>query len=114
MRYGWCNALSRLCTRLVINTVLPARLKPVTARLTIEPLASSARSNAPENHSERSVAARSNTDLSNMPFAIGVISHSATFERPFSAMTCHYHTRKFGKFAVKMSASGQRACFFHF
>ena len=35
MRYGWCSALSRLCTRLVINTVLPARLKPVTARLTM-------------------------------------------------------------------------------
>src|SRR5262249_22148768 len=63
MRYGWCSALSRLCTRLVMNTVLPARLKPVTARLTVEPRANSLRSNAPESHSEIVVPALSNTDF---------------------------------------------------
>src|SRR5262249_56986279 len=50
------------------------RVKHVTAKLTVEPLASSARSNAPNNHSERSAPARSKIDFSDMPFAIGLIS----------------------------------------
>jgi hypothetical protein len=54
---------------------LPARLKPVTARLTVEPLANSARSSAPENHSEKLAPTRSNSDFSDMPFIIGMISH---------------------------------------
>src|SRR5258705_6272508 len=43
-------ALSTLWIRLVMNTVLPERLRPVTARLTVEPCAMSARFTASESH----------------------------------------------------------------
>ena len=43
MRSGVWTALRRLWIRLVMNTVLPDRLRPVTARLTVEPWARSAR-----------------------------------------------------------------------
>ena len=48
MRFGLWIALSRLWIRLVMNTVLPERLSPVTARLTVEPCAMSARLAASE------------------------------------------------------------------
>ena len=50
MRLGLWTALSRLWIRLVMNTVLPERLSPVTARLTVEPCAMSARLAASESH----------------------------------------------------------------
>src|SRR5262249_6505465 len=37
MRFGLCTALIRLWIRLVMNTVLPARDRPVTASGTVEP-----------------------------------------------------------------------------
>ena len=43
MRLGLCSELSRLWIRLVVKTVLPERLSPVTASQTVEPLASSVR-----------------------------------------------------------------------
>ena len=43
MRLGLCAELKRLWTRLVIKTVLPERLKPVTASQTVAPPASSPR-----------------------------------------------------------------------
>ena len=43
MRFGLCTALSRLWIRLVMKTVLPERLRPVTARLTVAPWTRSAR-----------------------------------------------------------------------
>ena len=48
MRLGLWIALRRLWIRLVMNTVLPERLSPVTARLTVEPCAMSARFAASE------------------------------------------------------------------
>ena len=43
MRLGLCAELSRLWIRLVIKTVLPERLRPVTASQTVAPPASSPR-----------------------------------------------------------------------
>src|SRR5204863_4782121 len=40
MRLGLCSALSRLWIRLVMKTVLPDRLRPVTASQTVVPPAS--------------------------------------------------------------------------
>src|SRR5215467_10233426 len=60
MRCGWCIALSRLCARLVMNTVLPARLKPVTASETVELWTKSA---AVASQSVRSAAPRSKVDI---------------------------------------------------
>jgi hypothetical protein len=68
IRCGWCSALSRLCTRLVMKTVLPARLKPVTASEAVEPLAISARSATLESQSESVAPARSNFDILESPF----------------------------------------------
>src|SRR5262249_16726734 len=43
MRLGLWAELKRLCTRLVMKTVLPERLRPVTASQTVAPPASSPR-----------------------------------------------------------------------
>ena len=43
MRLGLCSELSRLWIRLVIKTVLPERLSPVTASQTVAPPANSPR-----------------------------------------------------------------------
>src|SRR3981081_357682 len=51
-----------------MKTVLPERLKPVTASRTVEPLASSARSATPPNQSERAVPAPSSFNIPAGPF----------------------------------------------
>src|SRR5262245_63164963 len=52
MRFGLCRALSRLWIRLVVKTVLPERLSPVTASHTVEPAVRSARLKARNSRSE--------------------------------------------------------------
>ena len=61
MRLGLWTALSRLWIRLVMNTVLPERLSPVTASSTVEPCAMSARLAASDSQPDALATIRGHT-----------------------------------------------------
>jgi hypothetical protein len=88
MRFGLCSALRRLWIRLVMNTVLPERLSPVTASHTVAPP-----DNSPKVLTRRSEAC-AKTGGSQLRFTVGGIICASRASPP--EMGAGRRPRKYG------------------